>query len=98
MTEGKFVYVESIVQTLTYETTATDIGCIAKSSLYDEKLAKYKENINWASVDAKLYTPIKQGIVIVSNAKDNSEAKAFYDFILSSNAKEIFTKFGYIVQ
>lgn len=97
-TEGKFVYAESISQTVTYATTATDIGFIAKSSLYDEKLAKYKENINWTSVDAKLYTPIKQGIVIINNAKDNSEAKAFYDFILSSNAKEIFTKFGYIVQ
>ncbi len=97
-TKNKFVYAESISQVVTYATTATDVGFIAKSSLYDEKLSKYKENVNWASVDPKLYTPIEQGIVIINNAKDNAEVKAFYDFILSDKAKEIFIKYGYIVK
>jgi molybdate transport system substrate-binding protein len=97
-TKDKFVYAESISQAVTYATTAADIGFIAKSSLYDDKLSKYKENVNWASVDPKLYTPIEQGIVIINNAKDNAEVKAFYDFILSDKAKEIFIKYGYIVK
>lgn len=97
-TKDKFVYAESISQTVTYATTAADIGFIAKSSLYDEKLSEYKENVNWASVDPTLYTPIKQGIVIINNAVDNAEVKAFYDFILGEKAKKIFVDYGYIVK
>lgn len=97
-TKNKFVYAESISQVVTYATTATDIGFIAKSSLYDDKLSKYKENVNWTSVDPKLYKSIQQGVVIINNAKDNAEVKAFYDFILSANAKKIFTDYGYIVK
>ncbi|MDN5127929.1 molybdate ABC transporter substrate-binding protein [Aliarcobacter butzleri] len=96
--ENKFVYAESISQAVTYATTAADVGFIAKSSLYDENMSKYKENVNWVSVDPSLYTPIDQGIVILANAKDNSEAKAFYDFILSEKAKEIFHRFGYLTK
>lgn len=96
--KNKFVFGESVSQTVTYAETATDIGFIAKSSLYDEKMTKYKENIDWITIDSKLYTPINQGIVIIKNANENSEVKAFYDFILSPKAKEIFEKYGYIVK
>jgi molybdate transport system substrate-binding protein len=96
--QNKFVYAESISQVVTYATTAADVGFIAKSSLYDEKMSQYKENINWISVDPTLYTPIKQGIVIINNAKDNAEVKAFYDFILSEKAKKIFEDYGYLVK
>ena len=95
--EKKFVYGESISQTVSYSVTAADIGFIAKSSLYSPKMSAYKEGVNWADVDPKLYTPINQGIVILKNASDNTEAKAFYDFMLSSKAKEIMKKFGYLV-
>lgn len=95
--EKKLVYAESISQTVTYAITATDMGFIAKSSLYSPKMSMYKEGINWSTVDIKLYTPINQGIVILKNAKDNKEAKAFYDFILSEKAKKIFEEFGYLV-
>lgn len=95
--EKKLVYAESISQTVTYAITATDMGFIAKSSLYSPKMSMYKEGINWTDVDAKLYTPINQGIVILNNAKDNKEAKAFYDFILSPKARKIFEEFGYLV-
>ena len=96
--ESKFVYAESISQAVTYATTAADVGFIAKSSLYDEKMAQYKENINWISVDPSLYTAIDQGIVVLKNTKEEASAKAFYDFILGEKAKEIFIKFGYLVK
>ncbi|WP_418184680.1 molybdate ABC transporter substrate-binding protein [Aliarcobacter vitoriensis] len=96
--ESKFVYAESISQAVTYALTAADVGFIAKSLLYEDKMAQYKENVHWVSVDPKLYTPIDQGIVVLNKAKDNAEAKAFYDFILSSKAKEIFKNFGYLVK
>ncbi len=94
----KFVYAESISQTVTYAITAADIGLVAKSSLYSDKMKSYKEGINWAAVDSQLYTPIKQGIVLLKNGEHNPEYKAFYDFILSQKAKEIFQAYGYIVE
>lgn len=93
--KGKFVFGESISQTVSYTITAADLGFIAKSSLYSPKMAHYKENVNWASVDTSLYTPIKQGIVLLKYAENNSDYKAFYDFILSDRAKKIFIKYGY---
>lgn len=95
--KGKFVYAESISQVVTYATTAADIGFVAKSSLYSPKMSQYKEGINYVEVDPKLYTPIKQGIVLMKNVGTNKEYKAFYDFILSEKAKTIFRKYGYII-
>ncbi len=96
--QSKFVYAESISQTVTYALSAADIGFIAKSSLYSPKMAQYKEDINYKDVDPTLYTPIKQGIVLLKFAKDNKEYKDFYDFILGDKAKAIFKKYGYIVK
>jgi molybdate transport system substrate-binding protein len=95
--KNKFVNAESISQTVAYTVTATDVGFIAKSSLYSPKMKRFKEDVNFKDVDAKLYTPIKQGIIILKKAKENKDATAFYDFILSKKAKEIFKRYGYIV-
>lgn len=94
----KFVYGESISQTVSYAVTAANIGFIAKSSLFSPKMSKYKKDINWVEVDTKLYTPISQGIVILKKAKKNKEVKAFYTFMLSSKAKEILNNYGYQTQ
>ncbi len=93
----KFVFAESISQTVTYTVTATDIGFIAKSSLYSPQMARFKEGINWADVDGELYTPINQGIVILKAGQNSAEVKAFYDFILSEKAQKIFRDFGYLI-
>ena len=93
----KFIYGESISQTVSYTVTAADIGFIAKSSLYSPKMAKYKKGINWIEVDTKLYNPIDQGIVILKNGKNNGEVTAFYKFMLSHKAKTILKDFGYLI-
>ena len=95
--KDKFVYGESISQTVVYATTAADIGMIAKSSLFSPQMAHFKEGINWSDVDETLYTPISQGIVILKKGENSSEVKAFYDFILSDKAKVIMKNFGYKV-
>lgn len=95
--ESKFVYAESISQTVSYAVTAADIGFIAKSSLYSATMKKYQEGVNWADVDPKLYTPINQGIVIVKNGEANNEVAAFYAFMLSPKAKKILNDYGYLV-
>ena len=91
----KFIYGESISQTMTYSLMVADIGVIAKSLLYSPKMAKFKENINWVEVNPKLYTPISQGIVLLKSGEKNQEAKAFYHFMLSREAKKILEDFGY---
>lgn len=96
--ENKLVYAETISQTVSYAMTAADIGFIAKSSLYSPTMSHFKEGIHWAEIDTTLYTPIDQGIVILKEGKENSEAIAFYDFIQSDEAKMIFRSFGYLVQ
>ncbi len=95
---SKFVYGESVSQTLSYTLRATDIGFIAKSALFCKELSAYKKGVHWEDVDAKLYTPIKQGMVILKNAKNIQEVKFFYDYILSDDAKKILTAYGYRVQ
>lgn len=94
----KFVYAESISQTVTYSITAADIGLIAKSSLYSSKMQQYKQGLHWEVVNPKLYTPIKQGIVLLKYGESNPDYKAFYDFILSTKSQEIFRSYGYIVE
>jgi len=93
----KFVYAESISQTVSYTVTATDIGIIAKSSLYSPKMSKFKKEINWTEIDSKLYTPINQGIVILKNGEKNTDVLKFYNFVLSEKTKKIFKNFGYII-
>ncbi|MCD6433902.1 MAG: molybdate ABC transporter substrate-binding protein [Sulfurimonas sp.] len=93
----KFVYAESISQAVSYTMIATDIGFIAKSSLYSPKMKRFKKGLNWAEVDSKLYSPIDQGVVILKNGETNAEVRAFYDFILSKKAEKIFNNFGYLV-
>jgi len=94
----KFVYGESISQTVLYAKSATDIGIIATSALYAPQMKAYKEHIHWIEVDTSFYTPIKQGIVILKEAKENIEVKAFYDFMLGAQAKAILEQYGYKVE
>ena len=94
--KNKFVYAESISQAVAYSVSAADIGIIAKSTLYSPKMSHYKEGINYKEIDSTLYTPIKQGIVLLKTKDNTKEYKAFYDFILSDKAKIIFKKYGYL--
>lgn len=95
--KSKFVYGESISQTVIYATKATDIGFIAKSALYSPNMRHFKEGVDWKEVDAKLYTPIDQGIVLLKHGEKSLGAAAFYAFVLSKRAMGIFEDFGYIV-
>jgi len=91
----KFIYGESISQTVSYAVRAAEIGFIAKSSLYSPKMKRFKKGINWIDIDSKLYTPISQGITLLDTKE---EVKEFYDFILSTKAKKIFEEYGYLVE
>jgi molybdate transport system substrate-binding protein len=93
--KNKFIYGESISQTVSYTMVATDIGIVAKSSLYSLKMKKYQKTTNSLDVNPELYTAISQGIVILKNAKDNQEVKDFYTFIFTKKAQKILENYGY---
>ena len=92
--KDKLVYAESIAQTISYTILVADIGIVALSSLCSKNMKKYKKNTHYKKINPNLYTPIKQGIVML---RDNKETKKFYDFILSKDAKKIFQKNGYMI-
>lgn len=93
--EKNIIYTKSISEALSSALSAADAGFITASAMYDPKMAKYKEGKNFILVNPALYTPIDQGVILLKRGENNPEAKAFYDFILSEKAKEIFRKFGY---
>ena len=93
--EKNIILAKSIGEALSQALSAADVGFIAASAMYDKKMAEHKEGKNFILIDPALYTPIDQGMVILKHGENNPEAKAFYDFIRSDRAKEIFRKFGY---
>ena len=95
--EPKLVQGDSIGQALQFALTAADVGFVNASAFYSDKMKAYKKGVQWVDVDPKLYTPIAQGIVLLKQAENNAEAKAFYDFVLSAKAKQIFKNYGYLV-
>ncbi len=92
--KDKFIFGESIGQTVIYTIRAADVGFIAKSTIFSPKLKGFEKGKNWIDIDPKTYNPISQGMVLLKESKD---AKAFYDFMLSDDAKKILKKYGYIV-
>ena len=91
----KFVYGESIGQTLIYATEVADIGIVSKSSLYSPKLSHYKQGKYWVEIPKVLYTSIAQGMVRLNSTP---EIKHFYDFMRSANAIKILKAYGYEVE
>ena len=93
----KLVFGESIAQTVAYATRAADIGLVAKSALFAPQMRHYKQGTHWIDVDPALYSSIDQGMILLKSSTNKQEAKAFYDFLLSKEARIIFTLFGYRV-
>ncbi len=91
--KDKLIYAQNISQTLIYTLRACDVGFIAKSALFSKELKGAKEGVNYIDVPKNLYKPISQAMVLIS---DKKEAKEFFIFLQSKEAKEIFQKFGYI--
>ncbi len=94
----KLVYGESVSQTVSYVLKAADIGLVAKSALYGPQMSGYREGVNWAEVDRKLYRPIKQGAVLLERGRKSPGCSAFYRFLFSDKAKRVFKKYGYITE
>lgn len=93
----RLVYAETVTQSVQFALSAVDVGVVAKSTLYSDRMKRFKEGSAWVSVDPSLYTPIQQGIVILRQAEGNKEVRAFYDFMFSREAHKILQDYGYLL-
>lgn len=85
----KFVYGESIAQVNQFvNTQVAQVGFTSLSVV----LAQQKGS--WNSIPKDLYTPIKQGIVIIKQTNYLDKATLFYNFVFSKTGKEILKKHG----
>lgn len=96
MLSPKFVFGESISQTNQFIISgAVDYGFTAKSVVMSPKM---KGKGKWMEVDSKYYHPIDQGVVLLKNNNGNSlNAEKFFNFLFSTEAKQILVKYGYTV-
>lgn len=95
---ANIVWAGKISETLSQALSAADAGFIAASALFSPKMQDYKESKQYIFVPSQLYKPIAQGMLLLKQGENNKVARAFYEFILGKQAKEIFAKFGYDVQ
>ena len=91
--QHKLVYGQSISHATHFvDARAADIGVTAKSLV----AAPGAQNRNWAPVPESLYTPLAQGVLLVSHDdKDDENARAFFDFMTSDAARSILEQHGY---
>lgn len=86
----KLVYGKNISETVTLVTTGNaDAGFIALSLKDDKKL---KFNL----VDANMHEPLKQGMAVTKNAKEEELGRKFIQYINSEEGKKIMSKYGFV--
>jgi len=93
--QKELVLGESISQANQFITTgAADIGFTAKSIVLAPNM---KGKGKWVDIDPQSYKPIAQGVIVLKYGQQNhlKDAEAFYNFIFSAPAQEIFKKYGY---
>lgn len=92
--KNKLVYGESIAQTNQFIISeSVDLGFTSKSVVMSSQM---KDKGVWTDIDKDLYSPLEQGMVILRSRQEFKEkAMLFQNYILSSEGKEILSKFGY---
>jgi molybdate transport system substrate-binding protein len=95
--KDKLIFGESISQVNQFiASKSADIGFSAESVVLATELS---EKGKWTRLDDGEYAPIEQGLIIVNrkNVK-KEEAERFFEFILSYQAKQVLSEFGYKTQ
>lgn len=88
--EAKIVYGESVSQAFSYVITGNaDVAITALSTIYGQSGQS-------AVIDEELYSLIVQDGVILKDA--SKETPGFKEFLLSKEAAEVFTRYGYVTE
>lgn len=93
--EPKLVYGENISQTAQFvQSGNAQVGVIALALALAPELAK--QGGYWLIPDT-LHEPLEQGFVITRRAKDNPLAQRFADYMNSSDARAIMSRYGFVL-
>ena len=95
--KNKLVTGESISQTSQFIATgAADAGFTAKAIVLSGEM---KRKGKWIELNRNDYPAIRQSAALLkySQRAHSTEAKKFYFFLYSQRAKEIYKKFGYVI-
>lgn len=91
--QAKMVQAKDVRQVLQYvETGNADLGFVYKT----DALTSSKVKIAF-DVDASSYSPVNYPIGIVKATKHTEEAKAFYHFLQTDEALDVFKKYGFSI-
>jgi molybdate transport system substrate-binding protein len=91
LVKDKLVFGESISQTNQFIVSkAAQIGFTSKSSVLCEK--------NWIEINDSLYSPMKQGMIIIKQSKEKLKlSHLFQEFLFSKKASKILITNGFTV-
>ena len=93
--ENKIILASNINQVSSFIYSGNvDLGIISNSDKL--KLKKYELGY-FKEIPQNLYSPIKQDVILLENAKNNNKAKLFFNFLKSKDTKKIIKSFGYRV-
>lgn len=91
--KDKIVYADNISQTAQFALTGNaEVAFLALSLTITPEM---KGSV--FEIDQKLYKPVEQAMILVKSWKVNPEASKFMNFVLSSQCRPIFEKYGYII-
>ena len=91
--ENKIILASNINQVSSFIYSGNvDLGIISNSDKL--KLKKYEVGY-FKEIPQNLYSPIKQDVILLENAKNNNKAKLFFNFLKSKDTKKIIRSFGY---
>lgn len=93
----QLVYGESLGQVNQFITTrAADAGFTARAAV---ETAQWEGIGAWAEVDRKLYTPIDQGLIVLSHGARNNPnlARRLRDYVLGPKGRAVLKRYGYIL-
>ena len=89
--EDSLVYGENIGQAFNFvKTENAELGFVAKSQIIHE------QGSYWY-VPQSLYSPLDQQVVILKRAEGDKSVKKFYDFLFSTEVKQLIRQYGYAV-
>lgn len=89
---SRLVSGENINQTFRFISTgAADLGFVAMSQVINQKV----DSSEYWTVPDSYHQPIEQGAVLLSRAKDNPHALAFFSYLSSEQAQRIIRNNGY---
>lgn len=95
LVKDKLVLGENISQAAQFvESGAADVGIVALSLALAPPM---KEAGKHWEIPAEAHSPLEQGAVILTSAKNQQAAKAFLDFLKGSDGKRVMSSYGFVL-